>query len=118
MHMADNNEWLLIDKHIYTCQSIIHIMGTVSNSIGIHRKKESWRDRITVDPSICHGRACIQGTRVMVSVILDNLASGLSQQKIRESYPSLSRQDIQAAIAYAAELAREDVIPVEAGTAG
>jgi uncharacterized protein (DUF433 family) len=54
----------------------------------------------------------------MVSVILDNLASGLSAQKVLESYPSLSRQDIQAAIAYAAELAREDVIPVEAGTAG
>jgi len=94
-------------------------MGTGSNSTsrGIHRK-DGWRDRITVDPSICHGRACIHGTRVMVSVILDNLASGLSAQKVLESYPSLSRQDIQAAIAYAAELAREDVIPVEAGTAG
>jgi len=95
-------------------------MGTGSNSTsrGIQRKKDGWRDRITVDPSICHGRACIHGTRVMVSVILDNLASGLSAQKVLESYPSLSRQDIKAAIAYAAELAREDVIPVEAGTAG
>ena len=93
-------------------------MSAVSNSKDIHRKKDNWRDRITVDPLVCHGKACIQGTRVMVSVILDNLASGLSPQKIRQNYPSLSRQDIRAAIAYAAELAREDVIPVEAGTAG
>ena len=49
----------------------------------------NWQDYITTDPDICHGRACIQGTRIMVSVILDNLAAGLSQSEILTSYPSL-----------------------------
>lgn len=74
-----------------------------------------WRDRITVDPLVCHGRACIRGTRVMVSVILDNLAANVSQSEILKSYPSLTPQDIQAAIAYAADLARERVVVVPAG---
>lgn len=73
-----------------------------------------WRERITVDPQICHGKACIKGTRVMVSVILDNLATGVSPEEILKSYPSLSPEDIQAAIAYAAELARERVVLVSA----
>ncbi|MBN1399204.1 MAG: DUF433 domain-containing protein [Anaerolineae bacterium] len=69
-----------------------------------------WQDHITVDPNLCHGQACITGTRIMVSVILDNLAAGLSSDEILHSYPSLTRQAIQAAIAYAAELARERVV--------
>jgi Uncharacterized conserved protein len=69
-----------------------------------------WQERITVDPAICHGKACIKGTRIMVSVILDNLAANVSPDEILESYPSLSREDIQAAVSYAAELARERVI--------
>lgn len=74
-----------------------------------------WRERISVDPLVCHGKACIKGTRIMVSVILDNLAAGVSPEEILRSYPSLSPQDIQAAIAYAAELARERVVLVPAG---
>jgi len=70
------------------------------------------RDRITTDPQICHGKACLRGTRVMVSVILDNLASRLSEEEILRSYPSWTRQDIEGAIAYAAELARESVIDI------
>lgn len=62
-----------------------------------------WRTYISVDPSICHGKACIQGTRVMVSVILDNLAAGVSPDEILRSYPSLSREAIQAAIAHVRE---------------
>ena len=77
-----------------------------------------WRERISVDPLVCHGKACIKGTRIMVSVILDNLAAGVSPEEILRSYPSLSPQDIQAAIAYAAELARERVVLVTAGVAG
>jgi uncharacterized protein (DUF433 family) len=76
-----------------------------------------WRERISVDPLICHGKACIKGTRIMVSVVLDNLAAGVSPEEILRSYPSLSPQDIQAAIAYAAELARERVVLVTAGVA-
>ena len=74
-----------------------------------------WRERISVDPSICHGKACIKGTRIMVSVILDNLAVGVSPQELLKSYPSLSLEDIQAGIAYAAELARERVVPMTVG---
>ena len=73
-----------------------------------------WRDHITVDPLVCHGKACIKGTRVMVSVILDNLAAGLAPDEIRQSYPSVSTETIQAAMAYAAELAREWVVAVPA----
>ena len=72
-------------------------------------------ERISVDPLVCHGKACIKGTRIMVSVILDNLAAGISQDEILKSYPSLKPEDIQAAIAYAAELARERLVPMMAG---
>jgi uncharacterized protein (DUF433 family) len=70
----------------------------------------TWQERITVNPNICHGKACIRGTRVMVSVILDNIAAGESPEEIMRGY-HLEREDVQAAIQYAAELARETVIP-------
>ena len=73
-----------------------------------------WRTYITTDPNICHGKACIRGTRVMVSVILDNLAAGQRAEAILKSYPSLTLEAIQAAIAYAAELAREQVVSLPA----
>ncbi len=73
-----------------------------------------WHDYISVDPTVCHGRACIKGTRIMVSVVLDNLAEGLTSEQIMESYPSLNHQAIQAAIAYAAELARERILSLAA----
>jgi uncharacterized protein (DUF433 family) len=69
-----------------------------------------WQEYITVDPDICHGRACIKGTRIMVSVVLDNLAAGLTSEEIVRSYPSLNHEAVQAAIAYAAELGRERVV--------
>ena len=71
-----------------------------------------WQDYITFDPAICHGRATIKGTRVMVSVVLDNFAVGLSVDEILQSYPSLSYETVQAAIAYAADLTREQIIPL------
>ena len=69
-----------------------------------------WVDYISVDPRICHGKACIRDTRIMVSVILDNLAAGLSPDEIRQSYPTVSAEAIQATIAYAAELSHERVM--------
>ena len=72
----------------------------------------SWQERILVDPSICHGKACIRGTRIMVSIILDDLAAGVSEEELLKSYPSLEHEDIMAAIGYAAELARERVVRV------
>jgi len=77
----------------------------------------NWRDRISVDPNVCHGKACIKGTRVMVSVVLDNLAEGVERAEILTDYPSLIREDIDAAIAYAAELARERYVPLKPGVA-
>lgn len=75
--------------------------------------KADWRDRITVDPAVCHGKPCIRGTRIFISVILDNLAAGLGADQIIESYPGLGREDIQAALSYAAELAHERTVYVE-----
>ena len=69
-----------------------------------------WREHITVDPAICHERACIKGTRIMVSIVLDNLAAGLTWDGLLSSYPSLTRKDLQAVMAYAAELARERIV--------
>jgi len=73
-----------------------------------------WQEHITVDPQVCHGKACFKGTRVMVSVVLDNLAAGVPPDEILGSYPSLKPESIQAAIAYAAELARERVLSIPA----
>jgi len=77
----------------------------------------TWRERITSDPNVCHGRACIKGTRIMVSVVLDNLAVGRSIEQVMSSYPSLLREDVQATIGYAADLAREQTIPFLPGPA-
>ncbi len=69
-----------------------------------------WKPFITVDPKVHHGIACIKGTRIPVAVVLDNLAAGLKAEEILKSYPTLSEKAIQAAIAYAAELAREEIM--------
>jgi len=71
-----------------------------------------WRDHVSSSPNICHGKVCITGTRIPVSVVLDNLAAGLTVSEIVESYPSLKPDDVRAAIAYAAELARERIVPI------
>ncbi len=66
----------------------------------------NWREHITVDPQVCHGRACVTGTRVLVTTILDNLAAGLSAEEISVSYRSVARDAVEAVICYAAHLAR------------
>ncbi len=62
-----------------------------------------WRERISIDPNVCHGKACIKGTRVMVSVIFDNLAEGESYESIMSGY-HVTQEDIQAAIAFERKL--------------
>ena len=69
-----------------------------------------WKPYITVDPNVPHGKACLAGTRIPVAVVLDNLAAGLGIDEIIASYPPLSATTIHAAIAYAAELTREELI--------
>lgn len=69
-------------------------------------------ERISINPLVCHGRPCIRGTRVWVENILDNLAAGETVDAILAAYPSLSRDDIQAAVAYAAEMVRDRYVDI------
>ncbi|MBE7559901.1 DUF433 domain-containing protein [bacterium] len=71
-------------------------------------------ERISVDPQVCFGRACIRGTRIWVSLILENLAEGTSEAELLAAYPQLQPEDIRAALAYAAETTREHVLPLPA----
>ena len=70
-------------------------------------------ERIAIDPNICHGQACIKGTRVPVHLILKMLANGDSIADLLEEYPSLQAEDIRACLDYGAELAEEQVTPLE-----
>jgi len=71
---------------------------------------QNWRERISVNPAVCHGRACVRGTRVLVSVIVDNVAAGVPHEEILRIYAALTEPDIDAALAYAAELTREGTV--------
>lgn len=72
-----------------------------------------WRQHLVHDPHVCHGQLCASGTRVLVTVILDNLAEGATHEQILASYPTLRPEHVEAAMAYAAELAREEsLLPV------
>jgi uncharacterized protein (DUF433 family) len=73
-------------------------------------------ERISIDPNICFGKPCIRGTRIWVSLLLDFLANGTTMEELLEEYPQLTMEDIRAAIAYGAEMARERFIdiPIEA----
>lgn len=74
---------------------------------------DHWRERIETNPNVCHGMPCIRGTRIMVSVILDNLAEPLTIDEIIRDYPPLTLDDVRAAILYAADLAREEeLVPI------
>lgn len=74
-----------------------------------------WRQYLTRDPQICHSQLCAKGTRVFVTNILDSLAEGATREEILRSYPSLKPEHIDAAIAYAAELAHEEsILPLRA----
>lgn len=66
-------------------------------------------ERISTDPLVCHGQACVKGTRIPVHQIVGMLAGGDSIEELLREYPSLSREDVLACLAYAAELAQEEV---------
>ena len=74
----------------------------------------NWRDQITVDPMICHGQACVRGTRITASVILDNLAARIPSAELLTSYPWLTETRIRAALSFAAHLATERVLALPA----
>jgi uncharacterized protein (DUF433 family) len=69
-------------------------------------QKISWAERIVVDPEIHHGEPCIRGTRVPVAAVLGSLAQGFTPEEIMQEYPSITYEDIQACLAYAAEVIR------------
>jgi uncharacterized protein (DUF433 family) len=71
--------------------------------------------RITIDPEICGGKPCIKGTRIWVSLILDFLADGMTEQELLAEYSGLIHEDVLAALAYGAEAARERVAPAPVG---
>ena len=77
------------------------------NDLSDDLKKE-----ISLNPNICKGKACIKGTRILISVILDCLAEGMTEEEILSEYPSLKKGDSLIAIKYAASLAREEIIPL------
>jgi uncharacterized protein (DUF433 family) len=78
-------------------------------------KRTELLQRISVDPKVCFGKPCIRGTRVWISLILENLAEGVPEQEILAAYPQLVPEDIRAALAYAAEMTPERVLPIAAG---
>jgi uncharacterized protein (DUF433 family) len=85
----------------------------------VYKQKEmqavTWQDLLTPDPRVCGGEICAKGPRVPVTVILDSLAEGANREEILRSYPSLKPDHISAALAYAAELAREEtLLPLQA----
>jgi len=80
--------------------------------------REQLLDRISVDPQICFGKPCIRGTRIWVSLVVDNLAEGIGEAEILQAYPQLAPEDIRAALAYAAEMTRERVIPIPLAETG
>ena len=77
---------------------------------------EELLNRVSVDPKICAGKPCIRGTRIYIAIILDALAEGLTPDQIIDHYPQLTPDDIHAALAYAAELSRENVWKIAAGS--
>jgi uncharacterized protein (DUF433 family) len=75
-------------------------------------RRDELLKRISIDPDICFGRPCIRGTRIWVSLIIDNLAEAITEAELLEAHPQLELEDIRAALAYAAEMTRERVIPI------
>ena len=75
------------------------------------------KERISVDPNICHGQACIKGTRIPVHQIVRMLANGDTIEDLLKEYPSITREDILACLDYAASLAEEQVSPIELSAA-
>ena len=70
-------------------------------------------NRISIDPAICGGKPCIEGTRIWVEPILDLLADGMTEAELSSEYPQLTHDGVMAAIAYGAEMSRARVLPVQ-----
>jgi uncharacterized protein (DUF433 family) len=95
---------------LHDCHPRSHTVGE-GRGISVNQLLE----RISIDPEICGGKPCIKGTRLWVSLILDFLASGMTEAELVSEYPQLTHDDVLAAIAYGAEASRERIIRVPAG---
>jgi uncharacterized protein (DUF433 family) len=74
---------------------------------------DTWRKRIVIDPAIHHGEPCIRGTRVPVSVIVGSIADGDTSEQILDAWPQLTREDVKAALKFAAEAVNNaDFVPL------
>lgn len=84
-----------------------HVVKLIDETFQGHNRAAqagaNWQDRISINPNVCHGKPCIKGTRIWVLLVLDLLASGSAIDEVLEEYPQLTREDIQACIAYGAE---------------
>jgi uncharacterized protein (DUF433 family) len=69
-----------------------------------------WREHVTIDPELYHGDPCIKGTRIPVATIIGSLADGMTAEEVIETYPQLTETQIQAALAYAADIMRQDLL--------
>jgi len=78
--------------------------------------REELAKHISVDPRVCFGRPVIRGTRIWVALIVDNLAEGVTEEALLRAYPQLTQADIRAALAFAAEMIRERVLPIPVGS--
>jgi uncharacterized protein (DUF433 family) len=73
-------------------------------------KRVRWQERIVIAPDLHHGDPCIKGTRIPVAMIVGSLADGMTPGEVQDAYPQLTLEDIQAALAYAAEVIHQDVL--------
>jgi uncharacterized protein (DUF433 family) len=69
-----------------------------------------WQERVVIAPGVHHGEACIQGTRIPVATIVGSLADGVTSEEIQAAYPQLTSEDIQAALAYAADVIHQEIL--------
>jgi uncharacterized protein (DUF433 family) len=88
-----------------------HAIGVIEEG-GLMTRRDELLKRISINPAVCFGKPCIRGTRIWVSLIVDNLAEGVSEDELLAAYPQLTTADIRAALAYAAEMTRERIIPI------
>jgi uncharacterized protein (DUF433 family) len=91
---------------------LFQLSDTEEGAIMAGMTDEQLLELISIDPEICHGQPCIRGTRVLVTVILDFLAAGMSEVDILAQYPSLTPDGVRAAAGYGAWLARQEVHPL------
>jgi uncharacterized protein (DUF433 family) len=73
-------------------------------------ERTRWQNRVVVDPNIHHGEPCIKDTRIPVAIVIGSLADGMTPEEIRAAYPQLTSEDVRAALSYAADTMRQEIL--------